>query len=47
MNLVMPGLALVRQLYQGVIANGGGRLGTQALMKTLERMSGVQASRPD
>lgn len=47
MNLAMPGLALVRQLYQGVIACGGGRLGTQALMKTLERMSGVKASRPD
>jgi 3-hydroxyisobutyrate dehydrogenase len=44
MNLVMPGLALVRQLYQGVIANGGGRLGTQALMKTLERMSGVEGA---
>lgn len=44
MNLSMPGLALARQLYQGVIAHGGGRLGTQALMKTLERMSGVQAS---
>lgn len=47
MNLVMPGLALVRQLYQGVIANGGGRLGTQALMQTLERMSGITAPPSD
>lgn len=41
MNLAMPGLALVRQLYQGVVACGGGRLGTQALMRALERMSGI------
>lgn len=41
MNLVLPGLALVRQLYQGVIANGGGRLGTQALMRTLKMLSGM------
>jgi 3-hydroxyisobutyrate dehydrogenase len=41
MRLVLPGLALVRQLYLGVMARGGGRLGTQALMETLEMLSGM------
>ena len=39
MNLVLPGLALVDQLYHGVMAGGGERLGTQALMHALARMS--------
>lgn len=41
MNLCLPGLALAQQLYQSVIAKGGGRDGTQALMKALAEMSGV------
>ncbi len=39
MNLALPGLALVHQLYMAVRANGGERLGTQALMLALEQMS--------
>lgn len=39
MGIVLPGLALVHQMYLSVAANGGKRLGTQALMRTLEQMS--------
>lgn len=39
MNLALPGLALVEQLYHMVMADGGSRLGTQALMPALARMS--------
>ena len=39
MNLPLPGLALVHQLYVAVQAQGHGRAGTHALMLALERMS--------
>ena len=39
MNIALPGLALVHQLYIGLRAQGHGRRGTQALMLALERMS--------
>jgi 3-hydroxyisobutyrate dehydrogenase len=39
MNLALPGLALVHQLYVAVKAQGHGRGGTQALMLALERLS--------
>jgi 3-hydroxyisobutyrate dehydrogenase len=39
-SLSLPGLALVHQLYVGLKAQGGGRLGTQALMRTLENLNG-------
>ena len=42
MDLCLPGLALVHQLYLSVAANGGGRSGTQALMLALESMSQVE-----
>jgi len=35
-NLCLPGLALVKQFYQSLAANGGARNGTQALIKVLE-----------
>lgn len=41
MNLSLPGLALVQQLYLAVQAQGHGKLGTHALMLALEQMSGV------
>jgi 3-hydroxyisobutyrate dehydrogenase len=41
MNLSLPGLALVHQLYVAVEAQGHGRKGTQALMLALERISNV------
>ena len=40
MNLCLPGLALVHQLYQAVRAQGHGRKGTHALLLALERVSG-------
>jgi 3-hydroxyisobutyrate dehydrogenase len=43
LGVALPGLALVEQLYQGVRAAGGGRLGTQALMLALERLAGKEA----
>jgi len=39
MNIALPGLALVHQLYSIVRAQGHGRRGTQALMLALEEMS--------
>lgn len=40
MKLALPGLALVRQLYIALVAQGGGRLGTQALIQALASLSG-------
>lgn len=42
MGLSLPGLALVKQLYMSVQAQGNGRLGTHALMLALEKMSGIE-----
>ncbi len=39
MNLALPGLALVHQLYIALAAQGHGRKGTHALMLALERLS--------
>jgi 3-hydroxyisobutyrate dehydrogenase len=39
MNIALPGLALVHQLYSIVRAQGHGRRGTHALMLALEEMS--------
>jgi len=41
MGLAMPGLALARQLYESVKAQGHGRNGTHALQLALARMSGI------
>jgi 3-hydroxyisobutyrate dehydrogenase len=41
MGLALPGLALVKQLYEAVKAQGHGKLGTQALMLGLEKLSNV------
>jgi 3-hydroxyisobutyrate dehydrogenase len=42
MNLALPGLALVKQLYEAVRAQGYGRKGTQALLLGLEHLSNVK-----
>ena len=39
MGLSLPGLAFANQLYHALIAQGGGRLGTQALQETIARLS--------
>ena len=42
MNLALPGLALVQQLYIAVQAQGHGRKGTHALVLALEHLSGTR-----
>jgi 3-hydroxyisobutyrate dehydrogenase len=42
MHLCLPGLALAKQLYEAVRAQGYGRKGTHALMLALEQLSGVK-----
>ncbi len=42
MDLVLPGLALVRELYVAAKAQGHGRKGTQALILALEAVSGIK-----
>jgi 3-hydroxyisobutyrate dehydrogenase len=42
MNLALPGLALVYQLYVAVQAQGHGRLGTHALMLALEQLNAAR-----
>jgi 3-hydroxyisobutyrate dehydrogenase len=42
MNLALPGLALAKQLYEAVRAQGYGRKGTHALMLALEHLSQVK-----
>ena len=44
MGLVLPGLALVHQLYLAVQSHGHGRSGTHALMVALEELSNVRVS---
>ena len=44
MGLVLPGLALVHQLYLSVQAHGHGRCGTHALMLALEDLSHVNVT---
>jgi len=42
MNLALPGLALAHELYVALRAQGGGRDGTQALIRALARISAVE-----
>jgi 3-hydroxyisobutyrate dehydrogenase len=42
MHLSLPGLALAKQLYGAVLAQGYGRKGTHALMLALEQLSNVK-----
>ena len=41
LNIALPGLALVHQLYKALQAQGHGRKGTQALTLALEQISGI------
>ena len=42
MDIALPGLALVHQLYLALRAQGHGRSGTHALMLALEQMAGIK-----
>ncbi|MGB3096015.1 MAG: NAD(P)-dependent oxidoreductase [Candidatus Deferrimicrobiaceae bacterium] len=46
MKLMLPGLALVHQMYVALQANGGGRNGTQALMLVLEQLGNTKTAKP-
>ncbi len=41
MNLALPGLALAHELYLALRAQGGGRDGTQALIRALAAISAI------
>lgn len=43
LGLALPGAALARQLYIALEAQGGGKLGTQALVKALASLSHINA----
>jgi len=46
LKLSLPGLALAKQLYESVLANGGARKGTQALILALEALNGIKPTPP-
>ncbi|KAL3843697.1 hypothetical protein ACJIZ3_001100 [Penstemon smallii] len=39
--VVLPGAALSKQLFSGMVANGDGKLGTQGLITVIEKMNGI------
>ena len=45
LGIALPGLALVRQLYIALVAQGGARKGTQALIQALAKISNIDAFR--
>ena len=45
MNLALPGLALAHELYLALRAQGGGRDGTQSLIRALARLSDIDWDR--
>lgn len=47
MGISLPGLSLVHQLYRGLMAQGGGKLGTQALVTVLEKLNGIEIKKYD
>ena len=38
--VVLPGAALTKQLFASMVANGGGKLGTQGLISVIEKING-------
>ena len=42
LQLCLPGLAMVNQFYMSLVANGEERLGTQALVRALERLNNTK-----
>ena len=46
LTLALPGLALAHELYLALRAQGGGRDGTQSLIRALARISAVDWNTP-
>ena len=44
-NLCLPGISLVSQLYQSIMAHGGAKMGTQSLLLALEEMNNVKLNK--
>ncbi len=42
MDLALPCLAIIKQMYTALKAQGGSRLGTQSLIKVYENMNNYQ-----
>ncbi|KAK6156966.1 hypothetical protein DH2020_011214 [Rehmannia glutinosa] len=40
--VVLPGAALSKQLFSGMVANGDGKLGTQGVITVIERINGME-----
>lgn len=47
MGISLPGLALVHQLYRALMAQRGGRDGTQALIRALESLNNVEIGKSE
>jgi 3-hydroxyisobutyrate dehydrogenase len=47
LGICLPGLALVHQMYRGLMANGGGGNGTQALIQVLEQLNNTKIKKYD
>lgn len=43
LHLALPGAALAHELYSALQRDGGGREGNHALVKAIERLSGIEA----
>lgn len=41
-NMSLPGTGQAHQLYRALMANGGGREGTQAILKIFEKLNNVE-----
>ena len=39
--VVVPGAALAKQLFSGMVANGDGKMGTQGVVTVIERINGI------
>lgn len=47
LGICLPGLALVHQMYRGLMANGGEKNGTQALIQVLEQLNNTKIKKYD
>ena len=46
MKLSLPGLSLAYSLYMALMAQGGEKMGTQALYTALEKINGIDPPKP-